>query len=974
MNRRNTIIQATLAVLLCLFFSAAHAAPKSMVFNGQVRTERTAKAVPGQLNYQGYLADAADSSAVTATLEMTLRLFDAESGGSEVWSETHPAVQVSGGLFQVFLGSRTPFPDGLFDGTTLWLQTELGPQILAPRKPLVSTAYSHRANSAEMLLDYTLTDLDDRWVNEDQANSVTGAMIADGEIADADVAPGAAIDPAKIDGTAWTADNDGAGSGLDADLLDGQQAADFIGLDQLDHLDAADGSPANAVYVDTAGKVGVGTTSPLMELDVNGAVNASTYFGDGSNLTGVSGTSDGDWTISGSDIYSNVSGNVGIGVTTPSAKLHVVDGSGNYAVISNGTYGVYGRNVTGDNYGYLGGSGYGVYGKHNTSGNFGYLGGGSYGVYGYSSSPKDGSGLAPGTSAVYGEAQGPGASGVYGINTDSGHYGILGHADYAGYFDGDVHVTGDVGIGVLPSAYPLNVAGMANMLEFRMPTGAADGHVLTSDATGVGTWQPGLWADQGNYIAADIAPVFTVYRDSSVYIGLNFISDPKTSAITNWSNDGAAVLHCYNHQSQGDLYGMRAFASSDSNDIAVYGRGEEWGGYFGCYSGGTAVMGEGSDTTRYGLLGSPSYGVYGHHEDGCIGFLGSSSIGTYGSCVNTTDGTMGVRGFYGSSTGGTGYRDYDTHCGVVGKCSWGADYHCGVQGITYSNDSGVRVSGVHGHFSNQSVSYWGSLAYKNSASNLYGGYFTSYTSGGGKGSLDSDACSAVGIGSWGDLFGADIHGKVSGTYTEGEDYGLYSHGMVVRDDLDVHLQHQTTGTTAVLYTNVSTDVTVQTSGYCRLSKGICAVTFDQNFRRVVSSEVPVVVTVTPIGGSQGVHLDRVGPDGFTVMENNAGKSDVQVAFIAIGRRAGYEHPELPAEVVAADYVNKLSRGLHNDADTATDGQGLYYEDGRLVVGQHISMLPHPDKSREPDEEAPPQLPRRPARTEHEETGRDNQPR
>jgi len=232
MNRRNTIIQATLAVLLCLFFSAAHAAPKSMVFNGQVRTERTSKAVPGQLNYQGYLADAADSSAVTATLEMTLRLFDAESGGSEVWSETHPAVQVSGGLFQVFLGSRTPFPDGLFDGTPLWLQTELGPQILAPRKPLVSTAYSHRANSAEMLLDYTLTDLDDRWVNEDQANSVTGAMIADGEIADADVAPGAAIDPAKIDGTAWTADNDGAGSGLDADLLDGQQAADFIGLDR----------------------------------------------------------------------------------------------------------------------------------------------------------------------------------------------------------------------------------------------------------------------------------------------------------------------------------------------------------------------------------------------------------------------------------------------------------------------------------------------------------------------------------------------------------------------------------------------------------------------------------------------------------------------------------------------------------------------------------------------------------------------
>lgn len=46
--------------------------------------------------------------------------------------------------------------------------------------------------------------------------------IADGSIMDADINIGAGINPAKIIGTAWTSANDGAGSGLDADMVDGR--------------------------------------------------------------------------------------------------------------------------------------------------------------------------------------------------------------------------------------------------------------------------------------------------------------------------------------------------------------------------------------------------------------------------------------------------------------------------------------------------------------------------------------------------------------------------------------------------------------------------------------------------------------------------------------------------------------------------------------------------------------------------------
>ena len=104
-----------------------------------------------------------------------------------------------------------------------------------------------------------------------------------------------------------------------------------------------------------------------------------------------------------------------------------------------------------------------------------------------------------------------------------------------------------------------------------------------------------------------------------------------------------------------------------------------------------------------------------------------------------------------------------------------------------------------------------------------------------------------------------------------------------------------------------------------------------------------MVTVTPMGNSNGVYLSEVTKSGFTAVENNNGKSTVTLSYIAIGKRAGYEHPNLSREVIDAGYTNKMARGLHNDADTKTNGEGLYYEDDRLLVGIHPSTLPDPNK-------------------------------
>jgi len=416
----------SIVLLSCLLCSIPAAA---METDGDL-FERThsiglSKSVPDRLNYQGYLANAADSSAVTAILEMTFRLFDSETKGAELWSETHPVVEISGGLFQVLLGSVTPFPGGLFDASELWLQTEVGPEVLAPRKPLVSVAYSRMAGEAE---------------HASTADNATTAGLAYNAVA-----------AQHADSSDWA-----------------DQAEHAV------HADTAAYSPStnpwtvngDDVYRET-GMVGIGTTTPSQPLDVAGAVNAATYYGDGSNLTGISGTTDNDWTIDGEDVY-HIAGTVGIGTaeSDTSNKLHVVqdcDGHNHAAIYAHAyrstsptfgsMYGIFGSVDAAD----VGGAGvcgyatstegyaeifgvtgatdvsdgYGVYGQNAHSGNFGYLGGGletpskvgiNYGVYGESIT----------------------GYGVYGKNALSGNSAHLGGPFWAGFFEGDVSVNGGI--------------------------------------------------------------------------------------------------------------------------------------------------------------------------------------------------------------------------------------------------------------------------------------------------------------------------------------------------------------------------------------------------------------------------------------------------------------------------------------------------------------------------------------------------
>jgi len=176
-------------------------------------------------------------------------------------------------------------------------------------------------------------------------------------------------------------------------------------------LDAADGSPINAVYVDNDGDVGIGTTSPSAKLHIDSEGNTelriehddfknSISFYASTTKKGYIEKDDdyGLLKMSADGINDHITimqstGKVGIGTSVADGKLHVV-GSSSQGVHgdSDDAEGVWGENSTSGNFGYLGGSSIGVYGesknaegvwgKNGASGNFGYLGSSSYGVIG----------------------------------------------------------------------------------------------------------------------------------------------------------------------------------------------------------------------------------------------------------------------------------------------------------------------------------------------------------------------------------------------------------------------------------------------------------------------------------------------------------------------------------------------------------------------------------------------------------------
>ncbi len=215
-----------------------------------------ALALESTIAQEGLLFDA-DGNPLEGEHTITVRLWDREAGGDPLFTENH-RVTLELGWYMIPVGGIEDFPDDLFLREALWLSVAIDRGAdLVPRTPLRKVP---GAFVADVALD-VVGDIHPRSV------SVGGGVVIDengrwvGDRAGL-VGPRGPQGPAGGDGSPDTPEQvrdkllqvDGAGSGVDADRLDGISADGFLRADAAIDADTFGGLPL-AAFVRTAAQI-----------------------------------------------------------------------------------------------------------------------------------------------------------------------------------------------------------------------------------------------------------------------------------------------------------------------------------------------------------------------------------------------------------------------------------------------------------------------------------------------------------------------------------------------------------------------------------------------------------------------------------------------------------------------------------------------------------------------------------------------
>ena len=277
----NILPYINLAIIILFFLGLGSLGYKQLITNAPFQYAfPSTPTPPGRtLSFQGRLTDPGQNP-ITQDSDMVFILYDALTAGTTLWTSNTCTIEPDqDGIFTVGLGDTTEcgpaIPDGVFtENPNVWLEVAVEGETLAPRQPIRTVAY---AINAETLQGYPLA------ADTGATNNTVLAMNSSGEVLLGETNP-------KIEatGTSLTLEAKSLllnATGGTADIqLTATNEISLISSTGLVNLN-------NLLYVeDSTGGIGIGTTEP------------------GTAKLAVMG------------------GNMGIGTTTPSEKLHVEGG------------------------------------------------------------------------------------------------------------------------------------------------------------------------------------------------------------------------------------------------------------------------------------------------------------------------------------------------------------------------------------------------------------------------------------------------------------------------------------------------------------------------------------------------------------------------------------------------------------------------------------------------------------------------
>ena len=319
--------------------------------------------------------------------------------------------------------------------------------------------------------------------------------------------------------------------------------------------------------------------------------------------------------------------------------------------------------------------------------------------------------------------------------------------------------------------------------------------------------------------------------------------------------------------------------------------------------------------------------IYGEFDTDLIRINGKTE-GIYTQLTANGDGQSSIFGYRtrDSQNDGTGYGRTTTNRAVGGYNLWGDLYTFGVTGHCFNDYT--RTGGVLG--AEVSGAYWSSLGYRSSGFVPYGVYATAVLAFGAGRFSQPQKNFSIGGGFYGGMIGSWSKGNIIGQVSSGTMFASYNSGDEYTAGKQIELIDTGSQKTAA-FTVTSTESIVYKKGKTTLTNGTVRVDFDKNYLALLG-EIPVV-TITPMGQCNGLFIESIDQNGFTIKELNNGTSNVAISWIAVGDRIDAKQNKLPKAVLEKDFDNNINEVMFNENNKSENAKAVWFDGTNIQFGQ-----------------------------------------